>query len=95
MICTKLATEVCAELSVCHVHDIVLVSGVVTGNHRRSEQNADYAGFATILSELCSNLIICHILLIFPKPANYSENYASLIWARSIPAEWILLSKTY
>ena len=41
--------------------------------------NADYAGVATIYPHYSQNLILCHIMLIFPKPANFAENCASLI----------------
>ena len=41
--------------------------------------NADYAGFATILSELCSKSDIMPHYANFPQTRIYAENYASLI----------------
>ena len=45
------------------------------------------------------DLILCHIMLIFPKPANYAENYASLIRQSLsyiyiiVPCEWYMCAK--
>ena len=42
--------------------------------------NADYAGFATSLTELCSKSDSApHYAILFLKPANYAENHASII----------------
>ena len=33
---------------------------------------------ALLYLNYAQNLILCHVMLIFPRPANYAENYASL-----------------